>query len=109
MIRYHQGKILSLKITDRVKVACKNGHEFTENKRNIRYGDWCPKCGLKPAYNYPIALAYANQHGGEILTKHKNGLGGTTTVTWKCNKNHTWSAPLRLTIFTKTWCPECEK
>ncbi|MBL7914651.1 MAG: hypothetical protein JNL49_06355 [Bacteroidia bacterium] len=109
MIRYHQGKLLSLKITDRVKVACKNGHEFTEYKRNIRYGDWCPKCGLKPAYNYPIALAYANQHGGEILTKYKNGLGGTTTVTWKCNKNHTWSAPLRLTIFTKTWCPECEK
>ena len=49
-------------------------------------------------------IRLAEKNGGKCLSKRY--VNNTTNMQWKCNENHTWSAP-SARITRGAWCPHC--
>ncbi len=88
------------------KVMCANKHIWTTRLGTLLKGSWCQKCSVDRT-RLPIqkAVELAKQNRGYCLSrKYKNS---QTKLKWKCEKGHTWYAPLDTIKNQKSWCKIC--
>ncbi|MDQ3048901.1 MAG: hypothetical protein M3R27_15230 [Bacteroidota bacterium] len=94
----------------KVQFKCREGHLWLMRDKEIKNGQWCPKCGIKRRVEKrktPIEVykKYAESKGGIFLSSHYSN--GHEKLLWQCGKGHQWSASGITVINSQTWCPYC--
>ena len=101
------GKCLSEKYTgfhQKIEWSCEHGHTWRAKLSNIKQGTWCRKCLM---YSLEDLQKHAKEKGGECLADEFISIHHH--VSWKCNKNHEWTATWGSVLHYNTWCPYCSK
>jgi very-short-patch-repair endonuclease len=88
----------------RVKILCKNEHEFPLSPDSISRSNWCPKCsGRCPEQAEERFRAIVKFKEGVVLGEYKNTL---TKVSVRCKNFHTWGITPG-NVRTGYWCRDC--
>jgi len=95
----------------KLKWRCGEGHEWEAPPSRVKYGAWCPVCGLIRAgktrrkYSIEIMKDIASKRGGDCLSEEY--VNTDTKLRWRCSRAHEWEAPAYNVMVTGTWCPHC--
>jgi len=91
----------------RVRIKCKNNHEWDCIPGSINAGDWCRACaGTCPIEAYKKLLTIVNENEGIILGNYINS---HTKIAFKCKFGHIWETfPSNITN-SGSWCPVCHE
>jgi len=109
------GEVLSRsgRSRDRVRVRCREGHEWSTLQSNLMSGAWCRECAVKarvgqilPRLSITDMQATAAKLGGECLsTAYVNSY---TKLRWRCREGHEWDARPNQ-VRSGSWCPLCAR
>ncbi len=95
---------------------CEKGHDYTQstnNRTNRANSNGCPYCDNKkvlPGFNdlSTVAPHLVSQYDLEKNDLPPNEVGpGSGKVYWKCDKGHSWSEYIHITISRRHGCPIC--
>jgi len=96
---------------EKLEFRCnKFGHVWKMAPKDIKAGQWCPKCGIMrraAGRRAPIEIyqKIAKERGGKLLSdSYKNG---HTKLLWECSKGHQWYATPAMVRHAESWCPYC--
>jgi hypothetical protein len=91
----------------RVRVRCKNNHEWDCVPGSVNAGDWCRACaGTCPIEAYKRLLSIVNKNKGKILGNYINS---QTKLVFQCEFGHIWeTCPSNITN-SGSWCPGCNE
>lgn len=106
--RVHGGRCLSthyLSAQDKLRWACKRGHEWEATPNHIKNGTWCPQCSHRVKRTISDMIAFAKTKGGQCLSTLYRF---TDKLRWQCHAGHQWRA-LWSNVRRGTWCPDCWK
>ena len=99
------------KSSDRIRVRCREGHEWEARQSNLMGGSWCRKCANEAKTGRPVLrLTLADMHaaaakrGGECLSEHY--VNSSTKLRWRCRLGHEWDT-IPAKIRSGSWCPVC--
>jgi hypothetical protein len=105
----HNGKCLSSSyktIEEFLEWQCENNHIWSAPANNIKnMGHWCPTCAGNQKKNIKDMQRVAFERNGECLSIHYTN--NSTQLSWKCSKNHIWTATPCNIVNRNSWCPEC--
>lgn len=108
------GELLSTecgKSRARIRVRCREGHEWSTIQSSLMSGAWCRPCAAEARTGRPLRrLSLADMHetaaklGGECVSD--TYINSYTKLLWRCHEGHEWEAtPNR--IRSGAWCPTC--
>nr|MDO8113541.1 GNAT family N-acetyltransferase [Candidatus Sigynarchaeota archaeon] len=108
------GKCLSKTLGDareKLRWACKVGHEWETSLQSVLKGTWCPDCARsssrqKMSHTIELMRQVAAKHGGKCLSSWYAGT--RTKLAWKCSLGHEWTAT-PASILAGSWCPSCSR
>lgn len=91
--------------TNRIKVRCADGHEFSTTARKVIQGYWCPQC----ANNCKIRakermMEIIERKEGTLLSKYKTSI---TTVKIRCKEGHIFDITPHSMYSGHSWCRKC--
>jgi hypothetical protein len=100
----------------KVKVLCRDKHDFEITPDNLQNGRWCPECkwqnqSKRMAANYrtveELREFARKHHGGDCLAAKPTPT--LSKVMWKCiNQGHpAFPAVIAKVIHSGQWCPQC--
>jgi len=101
------GKCLSEKYGNsitKIKWQCREGHTWSANPGDVKYGSWCPECAPNKKLSIYDMHELAKSKGGGCLSKEY--VNSATKLQWQCQKGHKWMAKHN-TIINGGWCPAC--
>ena len=89
----------------RVRVRCKDGHEWDSVPGSVNFGDWCRACaGHCPIEAYKRLCEIVELNNGEILDPYVNS---QTKMRFRCKFGHIWeTCPTNITN-SNCWCTGC--
>ena len=91
----------------RVRVRCKNGHEWDSVPGGVNYGDWCRACaGTCPMEAYKRLVKIVIRNEGLILGTYVNSY---TKLLFQCKNGHQWETCPDNILNSKCWCPGCKE
>ena len=93
----------------KLKWRCSCGYEWEATPENIKYGKWCPTCGIKSREDKRRGSIeemhqIAHEREGECLSEFY--INTNTKLKWKCAVGHEWEATPD-NIKVGKWCPKC--
>lgn len=98
------GEIVSDKIlnsTTKIKVRCKNDHEFEITPNRIQQKRWCKECRRT---SFKMINDFVSNKGGKVYGKHNNM---QSKLQFTCELGHEWIATPANIMLKGTWCPTC--
>ena len=101
------GKCLStkyVKVSEKLRWQCKEGHEWEASASKIQLGRWCPHCAGNMRGSLSDLQKLAKKKGGSCLSK--TYLSSSKPHLWQCAEGHKWKAAPS-NIRQGHWCPEC--
>jgi hypothetical protein len=94
----------------KVVIECIYNHVFEAQPKHIvgKKGTWCTMCpsGITLLIHEAFTLI-VNLNNGKILDVLPKNT--STDVRVQCERNHIWSAKLKVVSETTCWCPECDE
>ena len=85
---------------------CAEGHPWLARPTNVKNnGTWCPHCANVRPLGIEFARETARSLGGECLSDAYSN--AHQPLQWRCQKGHTWGAPLKHIYNSGSWCPDC--
>lgn len=102
------GALLSCyqKSSTKLKVRCKNGHDFEMLSGNLYKGKWCAECNGNKKSNIATLRDFIASKGGSLLSDdYKNA---NSKIRLACKKGHEWSTTPSV-LRRGHWCPECHR
>jgi hypothetical protein len=98
---------------DRVRVRCREGHEWLTLQSNLMSGAWCRSCATEARTGRPLPRLSiidmreaAAKLGGECLSDCY--VNSYTKLRWRCQVGHEWDArPNQIRM--GSWCPLCAR
>ncbi|NHI92081.1 MAG: hypothetical protein EAX96_06220 [Candidatus Lokiarchaeota archaeon] len=98
------GECLSKTFTRKLKFRCSEKHEWRTRYKNVRYGNWCPKCGRNKKYDLKTVKKEARKFGYRCLSN--TYISCDIKMTFRCKNKHEWEAPW-YSIQRGQGCPYC--
>lgn len=112
IIKNKKGTLLTdsyQKMTTKMEIVCKEGHQFKMSAGALKRGTWCPKCadntrndGNKKTIENCQELA--KSRGGKCLSK--TYVNAREKLEWECVNQHKFKMAYG-TAFGNRWCPKC--
>ncbi len=107
LARERGGKCLSQEYTNnktKLLWECEEGHRWEAEPRNIKFGQWCPKCAGKKKLTLQDMQLLSRERGGKCLSQEY--INNQTKLLWECGVGHKWEA-LPYSVKRGTWCWTC--
>lgn len=100
----------TFKITGRVRLKCKEGHEWNAFSSSIVFGRWCKICSIlnrksKVFRTIEDMKRIAESRHGKCLSDIY--IDNNTKLDWECARSHRWKAKPRSVINDRSWCKKC--
>lgn len=107
------GKLIAdkfLSAHQKVRVVCKDGHEWETSFNSIKSDHWCPYCAGQKGNFLKILKDHCKARGGRCLDT--TWRGNTFKYTFECSEKHQWKAVSSNVLPRKSspkgsWCPRC--
>ncbi len=97
---------------NKMRFRCNEGHLWKARAVNINKGSWCPRCsgriaGAKTKKPFPEVTAFAEDKGGQCLSKPTDYRNLASQLKWECSRGHKFTASLHNLRRRKHWCSRC--
>lgn len=90
----------------KIRIRCREGHEWEGWPHSVVVGSWCPTCSGKPESLELRFLGMVAREGGTALTKFRRG---DKKVRIRCKDGHEFGATPSRVCNNCAWCPACAR